>query len=151
VEPVGIPDEDQLDYALLRLDGSPGGESIGKSEPGAPTRGWIKIPEKPYDFAPDSALLIVQHPSAGPLKLALDTQAIRGLNENGTRVKYRTNTEAGSSGSPCFNINWELVALHHAGDPNFSIVHQPEYNQGIPFHAIYELLKKRNLLDEIQN
>jgi hypothetical protein len=95
--------------------------------------------------------MIVQHPIAGPLKLAIDTQGIIGLNENGTRIKYRTNTEPGSSGSPCFNVNWELIALHHAGDPDFSIEHQPEYNQGVPFYAIYELLKKRNLLDEIRN
>ena len=31
---------------------------------------------------------------------------------------YRTDTEPGSSGSPCFNDPWELVALHHSGVPD---------------------------------
>lgn len=146
-----LPEEDQLDYALLRIHGAPGDEAIGISEPGASKRGWIKLPLEPYNFPIDSPLIIVQHPSAGPLKLAIDTQGIIGLNKNGTRVKYRTNTESGSSGSPCFNINWELIALHHLGDPNYSFGYSPTYNQGIPISAICELLKKRNLLDKIQN
>ena len=40
-------------------------------------------------------------------------------NANNTRVRYRTNTEEGSSGAPCFDKDWELVALHHSGDPNY--------------------------------
>ncbi|MER5327117.1 trypsin-like serine peptidase [Streptosporangium roseum] len=30
---------------------------------------------------------------------------------------YQTDTEPGSSGSPVFNDQWEIVALHHAGVP----------------------------------
>ncbi len=30
---------------------------------------------------------------------------------------YTTDTEPGSSGSPCFNDQWELIALHHSGVP----------------------------------
>jgi hypothetical protein len=30
-------------------------------------------------------------------------------------VQYITSTLTGSSGSPVFNDNWEIVALHHAG------------------------------------
>jgi V8-like Glu-specific endopeptidase len=32
-------------------------------------------------------------------------------------VQYTTDTLPGSSGSPVFNDNWEVVALHHAGGP----------------------------------
>jgi len=88
----------------------------------------------------------LQHPRGGELKLALDTDAIIGVNANGTRLRYRTNTEAGSSGSPCFDANWRLAALHHAGDPNFSLFHRPEYNVGIPFHRAVNLLRLRNKL-----
>jgi len=145
------PDSDQLDYAILRVEGSPGSASKRKNDSSQFKRGWVRIPQEAYDFLPDSTLIIVQHPEAQPLKLAIDTQGIIGLNENGTRIKYRTNTEPGSSGSPCFNVNWELVALHHAGDPNYSMEHSPVYNQGIPFGAICELLRKRNLLGDLQN
>ena len=67
------------------------------------------------------------------------------VNANGTRVRYRTNTEPGSSGSPCFDQNWSLVALHHSGDPNFDGIKQPEYNRGIPIAAIRSLIEARGL------
>jgi len=142
----GVPQLDELDYALLRLDSVPGDTPVGdKPEPEAPLRKWIKVPTQSHHFQPDTALFIVQHPQGEPLQLALDTNAIIGLNENHTRVAYRTNTLPGSSGSPCFNSNWELVALHHSGDPNFAPTHRPTYNEGIPFTAILALLEKRGL------
>lgn len=142
-----LPNTDELDYAILRIDGVPGEEAIGKnSEPNSTKRGWIELPTEPYQFFPNTPLLIVQHPKANPLKLAFDTEAIIGVNENGTTVTYRTNTEAGSSGSPCFDINWNLVALHHSGDPDRA---NPKWNAGTPLSAICNLLKKRNLLAKI--
>ena len=143
------PTPDELDYALLRVDGVPGEEQIGeKPDPNSPQRGWIKLPTEPYyEFLPDSPLLIVQHPNAQPLKLAFDTDAIISINENGTIVKYNTNTEPGSSGSPCFDINWNLIALHHSGDPDWN----PTYNAGTPFSAICSRLDKQGLLADLRS
>jgi len=137
-EDAGLPDPDKLDYALLRLDREIGHEPIGEKavDSATPERGWIKLPTEAYVFQPNTPLFIVQHPNTAPMKLALDTEAIIGLNGNGTRVSYRTNTEPGSSGSPCFNQNWELVALHHAGDPKWI----PTWNRGIPIILIAEHL-----------
>ncbi|WP_414581386.1 effector-associated domain EAD1-containing protein [Scytonema sp. PCC 10023] len=144
-----LPTPDELDYALLRVDGVPGEEAIGKnSDPNAPQRGWISLPTEPYDFLPETPLLIVQHPKAEPLKLAFDTDAIIGINENGTTVKYKTNTEPGSSGSPCFDINWNLVALHHSGDPDWR---NPTYNAGTPFSAICSRLERQGLLADLRS
>lgn len=142
-----LPQPDELDYALLRVDEVPGREPVGKNaEPGSPERGWIELPTEPREFLPNSPLFIMQHPKAEPLKLAFDTDAIIGLNPNGTTVTYRTNTEGGSSGSPCFDINWKLVALHHSGDPDWL---NPTYNAGTPFSAICSLLEKRDLLTNL--
>src|SRR5689334_21668531 len=142
----GVPQPDHLDYALLRVDGAPGTEPIGgTAEPGALARKWIELPTQPYDFHPNTALFIVQHPQGDPLQLALDTDALIGVNANRTRVRYRTNTLPGSSGSPCFNSNWELVALHHGGDPD----HKPTYNQGIPIHTILKTLSGHGHKDAI--
>ena len=80
-------------------------------------------------------LLIAQHPDGSPLKLALDTEGVTSVNANGTRVRYATNTEGGSSGSPCFNIDWKLVALHHLGDPARDR-QKPKFNQGVPIGII---------------
>jgi V8-like Glu-specific endopeptidase len=138
---------DELDYAILRVNGKPGNEKIGNNaEISAAKRGWIKLPTDPYEFQPDTPLFIVQHPKAEPLKLALDTNAIIEVDQNRTMVTYRTNTEGGSSGSPCFSADWVLVALHHSGDPDWWL---PTYNAGTPFSAIYTLLDKRGCLKEI--
>ena len=134
---------DELDYALLRVDGTPGDDPVGGQKQ-APVRGFL-TPKKDHTFDLDSPLFIVQHPKGAPLQLALDTNAITGVYEGGNRVRYRTNTLPGSSGSPCFNANWELVALHHSGDPDFN----PAYNEGIPFAAIMKLLEQRNVLDAL--
>lgn len=129
-------DSIDLDYALVRVAGAPGDHPIGnEAEPGAPPRRWI-VPAAKHVFAPQTPLFIVQHPKKDPIKLALDTHAVLGLDESGTRVRYKTNTEKGSSGSPCFDQNWNLVALHHAGDPDYSVGHEAEFNQGIPIEKI---------------
>lgn len=126
---------DQLDFALLRVQGQPGNE-----------RGSITLPSRAYRFQDAPAIFIAQHPNGEAMKLTLDTDAFIDLLPNATtpyRVRYRTNTEPGSSGSPCFNQDWELVALHHSGDPTKISV--PEWNEGIPISAIVAFLQKRNL------
>jgi hypothetical protein len=139
----GDPGHEELDYALLQVQGAPGEEPIGShAEPGAPLRGWIDLPESEHTFEPDSPLFIVQHPRGAALKLALDTRAVVGLYGDGRRVRYRTNTEPGSSGSPVFDQNWNLVALHHSGDPA-SIM--PSYNEGIPITRVAELIRAREM------
>ena len=87
----------------------------------------------------------MQHPRGEPLKLALDDDGVLSLNENETRLRYETNTDKGSSGSPCFTFKWDLVALHHSGDPDFDPAHKPTYNEGIPMTAITKLIKERGV------
>jgi hypothetical protein len=133
-----LPTADELDYALVRLERPLGHEPVApKAGAGAPSRGWIPIPASDPPFAEKMPLLIAQHPDGQPLKLAIDTEGIIGLNANGTRVRYATNTEPGASGSPCFDMDWGLIALHHYGDPAY---HQPRYNQGVPIAAIHRRL-----------
>lgn len=145
----GEPNLDELDFALLRLKGSPGNDPVGiNPPPGSSKRGWVKLSGQDHLFAANSPLLILQHPKGDPLKLAFETNAILCMNANKTRVTYRTNTEPGSSGSPCFAVNWDLVALHHAGDPDSFA---PLYNQGIPIKTILRLLEKRGIRQMVQN
>ncbi|MBI3435692.1 MAG: trypsin-like peptidase domain-containing protein [Proteobacteria bacterium] len=129
------PRSDELDYALLRL-AQPAGDAVidGKR------RGWIDMPAAPAPLDSGAPLLIVQHPDGAPMKLALDTNAVIGRNSGGTRIRYTTNTDPGSSGSPCFSMDWDLVALHHYGDPAWQ---DPVYNQGIPIELIRQRLVER--------
>ncbi len=144
-EPASDPGPEELDFALLRLAEPAGSDKIGGSRNRMETfqeRGWVKVPTSPYQFKPHTPLYILQHPTGKELKLALESDAIIKTNGKETRVRYATNTEPGSSGSPCFDANWNLVALHHSGDPNYHELHHPAYNQGIPFQKICELLHK---------
>src|SRR4030095_10065703 len=61
---------------------------------------------------------IIQHPRGGLKQIALRNNQIIDIPE-GKRdfLYYTTDTEPGSSGSPCFNDQWELIALHHSGVP----------------------------------
>jgi hypothetical protein len=103
-----------LDYALLRL--APGD---------APAPGFFQTAD--HQFAKDEPLIILQHPSARPLKLAIGTVLDPAY---GPRVTYTVNTEAGSSGSPCLTSSLQTVALHHWGGSN--------HNRGIRLGEILE-------------
>jgi V8-like Glu-specific endopeptidase len=145
VNPAHDPTPEELDYAILRVDGTPGNDYIGgkTDDPNAIQRGWVPLPATAHDFASQPAIYIVQHPDGQPMQVALDSNGVVGVNEKGTRVRYTTTTAPGSSGSPCFGPNWELVAVHHLGDPKYLQGQRPTYNQGIPIAAIQQLLTTR--------
>ena len=124
-EPILSSGASDLDYALLPVDGSPGGDQVA-TRFGTVPRGWL-LPVK-HNIEIDSVIFILQHPHGDYLGVAVD----RVTKVTANRVQYRTNTNVGSSGSPCFNQDWELVALHHAGENSA----RPTWNQGIPFKAI---------------
>ncbi len=139
---------EHLDFAILKLAKPAGRELAGGLTvlPGmkAERRGWIVFPSTGFTLNINDTLIIMQHPEGEPIKLVLEPNAVIGLNPNGQRVRYRANTKKGSSGSPCFNSEWKLVALHHVGDPS---VWAPGYNQGIPINLITLFLKKNNQMD----
>jgi hypothetical protein len=140
-----LPDPEELDYALLRLSRPAGSEPVGKPErPDAPTRGWVDMRGNAFEFTEGLPVFIMQHPKGDPLQLAVDP-VVEGVNQNRTRVRYRTNTKRGSSGSPCFNSDLELVALHHSGDPEYVA----KYNAGIPTDTILALLAQRNFRNRV--
>ena len=96
----------------------------------------VPLPAAP-NVTPDSALFIIQHPQGQPLKLAF--HVVREIKP--TRITYGTNTREGSSGSPCFDYRWDLVALHHSGDPAYKTTN----NQGIPIAAIRRRLTSQGV------
>lgn len=58
---------------------------------------------------------IIQHPSGERKQLAVRENQIVDVLDN--FLHYKTDTSPGSSGSPVFNDQWEIVALHHSGIP----------------------------------
>ncbi|MFQ4140265.1 S-layer homology domain-containing protein [Nodosilinea sp. PGN35] len=62
-------------------------------------------------------VLLVQHPKGQEKQLVQNDNRVLDYDKNGLLdnfVRYTTGSDYGSSGSPVFNINWDLVALHHA-------------------------------------
>lgn len=123
-QPLAVSTEDRLDFALLRL-----------REPVEDERGWLR--PKRHDFPLHEVQLILQHASGGPLQLGIG-QVLTYLTNPAPRVSYNTNTENGSSGSPVFTINWQLVAIHHWGSA--------QNNSGIPLGPIWDLLSQKGLV-----
>ncbi len=129
-----------LDYALLRLNQPASTELVNGQE-----RGYLQ--PTPHRFQAGEDLYIIQHPRfkqrgqpTEPLKVVLAPNSVDGENADRTRVTYATNTEEGSSGSPCFTRNWELVGLHHA------FIATTNRNEGIPLDTIWGQQGVKNAL-----
>jgi V8-like Glu-specific endopeptidase len=59
---------------------------------------------------------IIQHPGGDPQQVALrDNKVVDSLEHF---IRYEADTLPGSSGSPVFNDQWQLAALHHSGVPD---------------------------------
>ncbi|OQP40686.1 hypothetical protein A4H97_13765 [Niastella yeongjuensis] len=92
----------------------------------------------------NNRIYIIGHPAGGTLQLSLYDNVL--LDSEDPRIHYRTPTIGGSSGSPVFNQNWQLIGLHHAGSKDMPMLNgkpgRYEANEGIWIQAI-----KRGLSD----
>jgi len=92
--------------------------------------------------APDGKqrVYIIGHPYGGILKISLQDNIFLACNDR--FMQYRTPTEHGSSGSPVFNENWEIIGIHHAGGDNMPLLDSPgrtgKANEGILMSAILQ-------------
>lgn len=77
--------------------------------------GWLPLSGEPGKGDPGEYLTIIQHPG-GELKQVC-VRENKLLQYVGDFVWYKTDTTAGSSGSPAFNRFWQVIALHHSGVP----------------------------------
>lgn len=132
---LGDASENELDYGLIQL-----AETVGELPVGGDTadmvaadqpRGWIDTNVTPPPLTAGNQIFLLQHPKGEPLQLSIGE--VTKFNGNGTRLRYNANSKDGSSGSPCFNADLQLVALHHAYDFENR---PPEWNQAIPFGKI---------------
>jgi len=107
---------------------------------------------EPYPIAPalpdrnsERRLYVVGHPLGGGLSFSLQDNLL--LDWDDRRVHYRTPTEPGSSGSPVFDDQWRLIALHHSGNSNMRKLNEKpgtyEANEGINILAIVEEIGRR--------
>ena len=76
----------------------------------------------------------IQHANGAPKAVVVRENRLVTVLEN--FVHYTTDTECGASGSPVFNDEWKVVALHHAGVPDKD--HPGEFvaNEGVRLSSI---------------
>ena len=140
--PVPLDDvqDGRLDFALICLD-----EPVGSTAPkqqGSTPRNWIDIRDLASPPDPQAQMLIAHYPGGADLRLSV---GLFNTHSNcSRRIRYLTPTVLGSSGAPCFTVDWKPYALHNAGYPAAQV------NQGVPLALIVEAIDKVNTLKGIQ-
>ena len=86
--------------------------SCGLRDPGEKW-GRFHLPGKSVKYATGQHVNIIQHPKGRRKEIGLRDNHIDKI--LGNHIRYTTDTEPGSSGSPVCNNSWDLVAIHHAG------------------------------------
>jgi V8-like Glu-specific endopeptidase/surfactin synthase thioesterase subunit len=93
------------DYALVAV----------APKPELAAYGWLPLIEDTGKLLVGETVNIIQHPNGEPKQLAIRNNQV--VDELELFLHYQTDTDPGSSGSPVFNDQWEVVALHHSGVP----------------------------------
>lgn len=100
-----------LDFALVAV--SPDGS-------GRPLQdyGWCPLLKASGKIVAGEPINIIQHPKGEMKQVVIrENRLIDSFEGSDLFYQYEADTEPGSSGSPVFNDQWEVVALHHSGVP----------------------------------
>lgn len=84
--------------------------------------GWLRLDPTPGKAVIGEYLTIIQHPGGERKQICVRENKLLKYDANGPYVWYQTDTVGGSSGSPVFNNNWDVVALHHSAVPRTDVV-----------------------------
>lgn len=101
--------DEKLDYTLVAV------RPVSLNELPLSEFGFNRLDEAQGKVLLGEYVNIIQHPNGEPKQLALRENQVVDLLD--TFLHYLTDTAPGSSGSPVFNDQWEVVALHHMGVP----------------------------------
>jgi len=122
------------DWSVVKVNGNPSGT-------------YGHIPLIPVDIDAKDFVNIIQHPGGEHKQIGLYHNLVTFKNDQ--VIQYLTDTLPGSSGSPVFNSNWDVVALHYSG----GWIEEPGAggppvlrNEGININIVLKALQKLNLL-----
>lgn len=98
---------EELDYTLVAV------EPVNESGRSAAEFGALRLLGERGKEQQGQRVNIVHHPQGNPKQVSLrENFLVVSLDQY---LHYMSDTMRGSSGSPVFNDEWEVVALHHAG------------------------------------
>lgn len=98
-----------LDYVLIALESKSLDGQHDISE-----YGYNRLAADMGKTVTGEPVFIIQHPNGESKKISLLNNRMMIRNEQSNYLYYEADTEPGSSGSPVFNRQWEVVALHHS-------------------------------------
>ncbi|ANP53008.1 V8-like Glu-specific endopeptidase [Streptomyces griseochromogenes] len=101
--------DEHLDFALVLVAPDPGGRPPGE------TFGWNRLSAQPGKLVIGEPVNVIGHPMGRLKEIAVRDNMLQVRLDD--FLHYKTDTEPGNSGSPVFNDQWEVVALHHSGVP----------------------------------
>src|SRR3712207_816397 len=107
-------DEDDLDFALVALGRLLDGDLASVSLSACP------LSDSGAKHLVGGLVNVVQHPDGDTKQIVVRENRI--LHRGDHVLHYLTDTEPGYSGSPVFNDQGEVVALHHWGGPQREVV-----------------------------
>ena len=146
---VAGPEQECWDFAVTRLAAPVGAQPIGPDPiaAAADVRGHFQIDGGAYGFDSQEPIFIVGHPKGWPVSFSYASPSGVRCVPSGYRLRYQTNSEPGSSGSPVFNKDWRVVGLHQASGPATTteefVVDQANFNQGVPMSGIAAELRRQ--------
>jgi hypothetical protein len=113
----------ELDFTILELQ-EPAGNDWGISSFGE------------YLIQKNSRINIIQHPGGLPKKISFQNNLV--VYSDLKVVQYVTSTLCGSSGSPVYDDQWKIIAIHHSGGFLFEPLSKKRFlrNEGISSVAI---------------
>jgi V8-like Glu-specific endopeptidase len=130
-----------FDYTIVKLTGKPGEKW-----------GYVSLINDACPQVGNNCIMI-QHPDGRRKEIVLHNSVITDINPEGL-IQYTTDSEAGSSGSPVFDIQWRVVALHYdhgdivynqnAGKPIW------KNNKGLLVSTIIKNLKLNDKDDDVK-
>ncbi|AQZ70865.1 serine protease [[Actinomadura] parvosata subsp. kistnae] len=98
-----------LDFALVLVRPDADGRQAGD------TFGWNRLSVQTGKLVIGEPVNIIGHPSGRLKEISIRENRLEArLDEF---LHYQTDTEPGNSGSPVYNDQWEVTALHHSGVP----------------------------------
>lgn len=98
-----------LDYTLVAV------QTTSRTKVPLAAFGWHPLVEAEGKVIIGESVSIIQHPNGERKQVALRENNLQDVLPD--FLHYQTDTAPGSSGSPVFNDQWEVVALHHSGVP----------------------------------
>lgn len=132
---------DKLDFVIVAL-----GRPLSSVTP-AKDLGFCALSPAGNKHAVGMNVNIIQHPNGYYKQLAIRNNLLTYRTDHA--LLYETDTEVGSSGSPVFNDSWDVIALHHWGQPYLAKVDLSDApdipthaNEGVRISVIYQALQQ---------